>query len=66
VRRSWEVGAAVRVRLDDGTTQAGQVWAKGPAPGQVWVALDTGAFVLVVTATGGAWDGRTRVGRVAA
>jgi hypothetical protein len=62
----WRVGMAVRVRLDDGAAVEGQVWAKGPMKGQVWVALNDGAYALLVTRTGEVQREGERVGRVAA
>lgn len=48
----WRVGTAVGIRFNDGSTVVGQVWAKGPARGQVWLGLDNGMWLLAHTSTG--------------
>jgi hypothetical protein len=63
----WRVGMAMRVQLNDGTAPEGQVWAEGPTKGRVWVALDSGVYVLVSTKTGEVCDEHgAGIGRVAA
>jgi hypothetical protein len=66
----WRVGLPVRIRFEDGTVVAGQVWAKGPEPrcGYVWVALDNGRYAQVFTSDGRVNEvgGTSRIGKVAA
>lgn len=50
--RSWNRGSGVRIRLDDGTFVAGQVWDEGDREGTVWVALTNGLYARVITSTG--------------
>jgi hypothetical protein len=60
------LGAPVTVALNDGSRIEGQVWAQGPTDGQVWVALNDGAYALLVTRTGEVQREGERVGQVAA
>lgn len=52
--RAWDLGSAVRIRLEDGTDVAGHVWAESETEGRLWVALESGRYAHVTTATGAA------------
>lgn len=61
----WRVGTAVQIRYTDGTTVVGQVWAKGPERGTIWLALIDGKFVLAHTATGNVFAATPSGGKMA-
>lgn len=54
MKRAWIRGAAVTIRLDDGTVIKGSVWDEGETEGEVWAALDNGQYARIRTSTGAA------------
>lgn len=67
-RPEWKPGIEVAVTID-GETLTGQVWARCPERGYVWVALDGGRFVALNTRYGGVYEqprSATKIGRLAA
>lgn len=66
-RIEWKPGIEVAVQIGEEVVR-GQVWARTPRRGYVWIALDGGRFVALNTRYGGVYaqpaDG-TSIGRVA-
>lgn len=49
-RTTWKLGATVRPKVN-GIEVEGQVWARHPQRGCMWVALDDGTYAAVTCAT---------------